>query len=359
MILGLDMLVGTNYVKYDHLSKIVYSAYMGSNANTLNVFIDLNSIIKPLFGSTDGACAYEVKDKLELSSHIINMCAHYRQFFNRIQVDSRFFLVFGLNCPEANNILVSGYNNTFVSSFTKKKEMREMVLNNMKALEILCPYLPDIFYFDARDNEVSAFIEHIIKQMKFDDRKIYPLMENIVISKDVLTLQLVSSCNVKILRPKKSNGADMSFIIDHNTFWISFMSKIRNVKVPAINIPDNIYGNILAMSRVPERCMSSIKSLPQTYGIFEKMFSMGYITGEQLYTQSTINSILQMLQVSHNPTELEMRWKAISTDFQASYIIGNNPIYKMIKMDNINDVKGLHSIANKEYANCPLDLERL
>lgn len=356
MVIGIDITVGMNYVKYDQLGLLVMSSYQGSNATELNIFVDINSIIRPLFGSAN----YQIKDPLELSSQIINLCAHYRNFFRRMDVVTKFYLVYGLNCPEANNILVKGYNHVFIESYMKRKDVRDMVENNMKALEVLCPYLPGIYFFNVRDNETSAFIHHIIKKLELDNKQKYPLTENLVISKDVLCTQLIPECNVKMLRPKKIQGGDQSFIISHDNFWIAFMSKMNNVKIPNICIPDIFISNILAMTRVPERCMSSIKSIPHAYGIIEKMYTLGYLSNtDKVYNQSSINSVLQIMQVNHNPTELEFRWKAISSKFQAENIIANNPAYNVIRCDDLNDIKSLHSIANREYANCPIDLERL
>ena len=167
-----------NYVKYDKLAELVAIHYKGSPATELNVFVDINSIIKPLFGKGESH-THEVKDQLELSSQIINLCAHYRAFFRKLDVETKFFLVYGLNCPKANTIFVQGYNKDFVQSYTKRQAMRDMVENNMKALEILCPYLPGIYFFNALDQETSAFIEFIVKKLDLNNLDKYPLTENI------------------------------------------------------------------------------------------------------------------------------------------------------------------------------------
>ncbi len=361
MNLPLEVVVGSNYVKYDKLSQLIYEAYAGSNATELNIFIDLYSILKPMF-SSDMDIHYQMSSDLELSASIINMCAHYRSFFYNMGVNTKFFLIFGLNSPMDNQILSPGYNEKFIHSYSTKGELRKLVEMNLSILKLLCDHLPNIFFFNIGDKEVSGYIEYLLSFYKFNDKGINPNGENIIITKDILPLQLVSS-GCTILRPKKSKGVDNSFIINSNNFWVIFMGEMRNVISHSAVIKNNVeigyFSNILAMTRIPERSMASIKSIPIAYDILSKGSSLGYLNSSDGYSQSTVNKVLEILGINVNYTTLEMRWKAISSKFAAQYIIPNTPGLCDAKIVNIHDPDGVREIVSKYYAKSPIDLDRL
>lgn len=358
--LPLEIVVGSNYVKYDILGQLIAQAYNDPNVHSdqLNIFIDLYSIIKPMFNS-DNEVDYQMTSELELSADILNMCAHYRSFFDRQGVNTKFFLIFGLNCPENNTILSPGYNSKFYSSYVSKRKIRELVEKNMKSLELLCISLPQIYYFNIGNMEVTSYIEYILQKYRFNDKSVYPTMENMVISKDILPLQLVSS-GCTILRPKKSKGSDNSFIVCHNNFWNCFMGEVRNVRLADYyKIDPAIFANILAMTRVPERCMNSIKSVPVVCNYILKGIEMGYITQNQDFFQATINKVLEIMGINMNYTTLELRWKAISSKFMAQYIIPNDPKLSGCILTDIHDPDSVREIVARYYEKSPIDLDRL
>lgn len=360
MQLPMEIVVGSNYVKYDKLSQLIYSTYTGSNAVNLNIFVDLYSILKPLF-SSDMNINYIMRSDVELSADIINMCAHYRSFFNNIGVTTRFYLIFGLNTPTENQILYPGYNEKFINAYSSKTKIRENVQMNLNLLDVLCPSLPGIYFFNIEDKEVSGFIEYIMRIYHLNNKELYPDTENIIITKDVLPLQLVSSgCN--ILRPKKSQGIDNSYIIDHNNFWSSFIVEMRNRMTNTIIQPIDVgyFSNILAMTKVPERCMSSLRSVRSAYSIFAKGIELGYLNPtQQDYSQSTINKVLEILGVNTNYTTLDMRWKAISSKFAAQYVLPYNPKLSNVQFKDIQDPDAVRQIVSTYYYKSPIDLDRL
>ena len=73
-----------SYVKKAVLTDLVYNTYSNSSiaeATELNIFIDLNSVMHPLYSEHNRILFENITD---LSSGIINMCAHYRSFFREL-----------------------------------------------------------------------------------------------------------------------------------------------------------------------------------------------------------------------------------------------------------------------------------
>ena len=108
----LEQLLTGHFIKYNRLSELIGASYAGSNCTKINLFIDLNSLVKGLY-SID-AWGYKSVSRYEMTAIILNMCGHYRQFFRNLGVSTNIYLIYGLNCPKSNETYVFGYNNSFV-----------------------------------------------------------------------------------------------------------------------------------------------------------------------------------------------------------------------------------------------------
>lgn len=347
----METIIGSNYIKYNRLSEIVQKAYHGSSADKLNIFIDINSMIRGLFNKNTKVM---ITDEYELAAHIINICGHYRKYFKGLQVQTRFFLIWGLNIPKQNKLFARKYNTAFEKSITNSKTIFDNIRSNMRVLELLSPYLPDIYYLNADDNETSAFIEFFYKTYT----KYLLEGETLVLSRDILSLQLIPSISVKILRPRKISGVDESFIIDHKNFWKSFIT-MRNYSPLVNEIPINCFSNILAMTRLPERSMSSIKSFPHVYRIFDNVYRLGYIKDSIIYDQQSLDTIFDSLQIHYDYYECQCRWKAISSTYHANNILGTNPIYEDIKLPSVDNSKSLVSACDQIFGSTLINFDYL
>ena len=117
----IDQMIAGNYIKYVRLNELINQSYYSSNATELNLFIDLNSVIKPLFVS--GYKYYRSKNPYDIVSSVLNMCGHYKEFFMNKGVDTKIFIVMGLNCPKINSEMVPGYNQLLLNSYILKKDI--------------------------------------------------------------------------------------------------------------------------------------------------------------------------------------------------------------------------------------------
>ena len=196
------------YTRHEVLRKLVYETYGNSSiaeATKLNVFVDINSIIHALYSEHNRIVFDNITD---ISSLIINLCAHYRVFFRNLGVDTRFFLINSLNTCDINCKFIAEYN----YNFKRKVQVTQttgIINNNMMLLKILCPYLPAIYYIDTEQQfEVSVIIAHIIEMLNDPN-------PNLIISKDMYPLQLVTKYKwTSYLCPKKYHGEDVIFL--HN-----------------------------------------------------------------------------------------------------------------------------------------------
>lgn len=352
----IEQLVSGSFIRYEVLYSLIMNSYSGSNCTEINLFVDLNSATKQLY-SID-SWSYKYRNRYEMAATIINMCAHYREFFRRLGVKTNIYLIYGLNCPPINENLVKGYNSKFIGAYIKKKDTNELIADNLKVVEYITQNIPGVYFFNCGNNEVSAMIHHLISTLKRPD------VENIILSKDILMLQLIPEFNCRVLRPQKTrendNTVDISFIVDNNNLWEKFCTKYRNVNIPDNLIGTNFISNILAMTRVPERGLYSKLSISKVFKILNLGIANRYINNETLYTQSSINTVLEALDVSCNKDELDLRYRAISAHYQAAYVLLNeNPEFKRLRLIDLQNINELKMIVSQYFSDIPIDLDRL
>lgn len=349
---SLEQMVTGSFVKYNVLNNLIQESYSGSNANHIHIFIDLNSLVKPLY-SID-AWSYKYNNKYELAASILNMCAHYRKFFSYIGVYANIYLIYGLNNPNTNATFVKGYNQKFMDAYIKKKDTTEMIYSNLNILSLLCEYITGVYYFDIGSCEVSSMIYRLIDHIQ----TIYQQkIESLIISKDILALQLIPLFDSRVLRPHKTKNGDESFIVDNSNMWNKFCTEYRDINQFIHSINTGFISNILAMTRVPERSIYSILSIPQAYNIIYKALEFRFLDNNKIYTQSGINTALEAQGINVNLTELEMRFKCINPQFQSAYVLlYANPEYREIKFRDLDDKWGLQEIVSKYFSDIPIEL---
>lgn len=352
--LYVEQLIAGSFIKYNRLGELIFKAFQGSNCTEINLFVDLNSVLKPMY-SID-RWTYKSQGIYEIAATVINMCGHYRVFFKGLGVNSHIYIIYGLNCPTTNNTYVSGYNSKFLNSYIKKPDTTAVIEENLKVLNIMCQYLPGIYFFDIGDCEVSSMIDYLITTTKSKERG----YENIVLTKDVLALQLIPEHDVRVLRPIKTKNGDESFITYNANLWPSFINLYRKDKDPQIRISNTFFQNVLAMTKVPERSMYAVFSVAKAIRTIDLAVRSGFLDGTKFYNQATLNTALAAMDVQCNTVELEMRFRAINTHYQSTYVLPiEKPEFKRLRLIDLDDAVSLREIASRYFAATPIDLDRL
>ncbi|MGL5751047.1 MAG: hypothetical protein ACRCXT_11005 [Paraclostridium sp.] len=349
--ISIDQVIGTHYIRYGELTQMVNSAFVGSTADFVNIYIDLYSIIRPLYKNE----RYDIEDYSKVTSNIINICAHYREFFRtRYRVESKFYLVYSKNVSHVNNQFYPDYNIKTKYLYNNNRLIDEMVDYNIGLLELLCPYLPNIHF--VKSSFETAVVMHDL-MCREESNNSNP---HIVITKDMYNYQLAMHReNVTIFRPKKYKGEDMSYYINKNNVLNRYIED-RNINIQSImggiNYPDTL-PIVMAMSSIPERSMKSIVTAKTALklvseAIMQKRLNPSY-NSINLVWDSIDNSRLNISKVS-----FESRLKAIDIIFQHSVFMCTQECNDMVFKD-LYDPDAVREINNKYFIYNPLDLERL
>ena len=347
-----ESLLYSNYIKYDKLSELVENNFQGSNANSVNIFIDIYSLIKGLY-----KCDTFTRDNgLVMSSSMINLCAHLRHFFrNRYNVESKIYLIYSDNVPEYNKKLWLGYNQNHEKVLNREAGVNELIKQNLSAIDTLSPYLPDI-YFLITDFEAGVLMYDIICYNESKEN----FNPNIIITKDVYLYQLVGLCQHSIIfRPKKSNSEDISFAVKRSNVLAEwFISK--NVAVPeeVEHLDAGLCSLLMTLSRCPERSIKSFFNLPKASEIICSGVS-GYkiLNGYNAYTKKIWDLLYRPDFDKYTFDLFDRRFKVI--DILSQYYVYTNVKHNKLKFINLVDPNTIKDINNKYFEKYPLDLDRL
>lgn len=348
-----EQMVCTNMVRYDRLNKLIPYAFTGSTANQLNVYVDLFPIYRNIISRHYRT---NTKDYISLVPAIINLCVHYRQFFRKLEVECKFFLISSYNVPPINCKMVANYNKVMTEKL-KVPVVADMVKFNAELLDILCPYLPDIFYIPS-EFESSVVIEYLIEKQKNEGDN----TPSLIISRDTLPVQILARYNdVALLKPSKLQGEDVSQIIPpntHNSFLKHFNqvvygvnSNIASEKVPPIVLPPN-YVLLLALSMFKSRCMDSIMRT----NVAAKLINE--VSPNISISMGTLFDLRPELEVRYPRAIMENRFKALDNQFMLSYFLDSKDCIEL-HYENLIDPGAIALINSKYFPNNPIDIYRL
>lgn len=345
-----------SFVKYERLSKITYETYGGSSiasATELNIYIDLYSVLHPIF---DEQGIVVINNYTDITSTIINMIGHYRTFFNKMNVKTKFFLVFSYNICDINRKLVAEYNEQFMKKLNVKKFFK-ISEDNLKLLNIICPYLPGVYFIKSERNyESSVIISHLIDKYGSN-------IPNLIISRDLYPIQLCTYHKyTSYLKPFKNKNEDLSYMISINEkptfrydFW-KFVSEYLHVLMGNFyNISTLNFPLVMALNKFAPRSINkAIIRIPEAIKIVYDMVGENEvkILSSQLYSNDKImNSKIPVSTV-------ESRINALDIMFMRSYY-DNDPESSNIKLIDLDDPVALNSINAKFFKNNPINLSLL
>lgn len=354
MNISVEQLIFSNYVRYDRLKDIVNSAFNGSNATKLNIYIDLYSILKPIYN--DGV---RIENYNIITSMIINMCAHYRDFFKtRYATKTEFYIIYSENCPYINNQFCKDYNYNNFICITNNKFMHNVIAQNIILLDELCKYLPDI-HFIQTTFESGVLIEDLIIRELNSNTEHGPHM---IISKDKYLYQLaaLSMKNVIILRPKKYNKDDISYYINGYNL-IDTVIKERKIKYrPFINLNPGLLSLLYTLTNC-DRNFKLVINTSAALKVIETMISNMLIPNSSI---TDINNLYDSIEkvcpkiVNHiDKASFINRFKAIDINIQ--HMIFTESIERNYSITNLYDPESVKIINNKYFTKNPLDLNRL
>lgn len=344
----IEEILYSGYTKYDRLNNIFPDLPRGS---FLDVYIDMTSFIKQLYKQDVLINNYKI-----ITSSIINMCAHYRQFFSNREIDSTFYIIYSKNNSEINKKFYSDYNGKMDYVYKMNTQIESVIMDNIDLLKILCPYLPDIHFVESPlGYETGAIMLDIMDKVNLSNDRF-----NMVITKDIYNYQLAAFNNTFILRPLKAlKEGDQSYIV-YSDILLDAIYAGRKLQLRNNFLNYGLASLILALSNVPERNIKSLLNINTTISILEDAVNNYKISNEYNYHIMNLWDGLKNYEPIYKigQSVFENRFKAVDLKFQ-SMVYSNTLESDSIQFNNLYDPDAVRAINNKYFRDNPLDLNAL
>ena len=351
----IEVFMARYFVKYSRMDQIIHYAFAGSNARAIDLYIDLYGLYKSIFSRSYST---NVSDYTSFTSTLINMCGHYRGYFKKLGVQTNIFLISGYNIPEINCKFVAGYNKTFKDKLNNKL-IRDMVEQNIQLLDIICPYLPHIYFVNTQF-ETSVAIYNIIKKEKALGRDV----PSIVISADTYPIQLTTLFNdVAYIKPKKSMGEDVSEIVcpkthvEHqNSFWrIICQEKDEFVlNESAVSVSSRNYVLLAALNKFYDRNFKAIVNFNKANKIINSVTNGSDI----VLNPDMLHSADESLMVNIPLQTIDARYKALDVLYQ-DIIYNESAEPMLLSFDDLTDNDAINLINDQYFSKNPIDIFKL
>ena len=355
---NLSSIIYGSYVKMDRMQQIVFETFANTSiaeATHLNIFIDLYSTLHPIFSEK---YRIQIDNYTDITSGIVNMCAHYRKFFKGLGVHTSFYLIYSDNISEFNRKFMAGYNDSHYKK-AQIKSYRELVDTNLDLLNTICPYLPDIHFVRSINNwESAVIISNIIETL--NNRS-----PNLIISRDIYPLQICAlypwTSYLYPLKMTYKGGADVSIMVPLNEkynfrkeFWKLYLkdNSIRKIKsdlsvISPLNMP-----LVMAMNGFVHRNIKLQYDITTTMKVI-----LGINNGE--------DTKIDGFRLMNDGRACNMvNIQAIDSILKTTDVTFALPYYKQdpesnYKFVNLQDNGSLNMINSKYFEKNPLELNKL
>lgn len=335
------------YIKYNALQNLVQLEFANSDADEVNVFIDVYEMLLPLYRSLN------FKDSVEaISSGVINYATHFRAYFRtRHRVESNIIFVFsGLNssnitrfCPEYN----AKYRNRILSN----DKMSEQIFLAIERMKEIIPYLPNI-YLKIGSVEPSVIIRDLILSQTFGD------IPNVVVSPSAYAYQIPAHCpDTVVFRGKRTAHEITAYSYNFMNAVNAYIYETKNIATNEVIYPKLITA-VMVLSGIAKRNISSYKSIGNTLEL---------LTGMPKEIVGDIEAMYKYI----SDKAAERKWKMMEYElfynrYMAISIEAQHTLYRSLPECNetgfltqLNDKESVHYVNNKYFAKYPLDLERM
>ena len=251
-----------NYPQYEQLRQEMLKLFFRQAIHEkgfVDCYVNLNSYFSSLYDRND----YEYDESNSLASSVINFAAHIREFFaSRFSVRTRFFFVFGNTRPDSAVQFIPEYDAHKAMDRATKMNIWSIICENLNTLNIVCPYLPEIYYIENQTVEPAVLIRSIIKEQSANRNAKHA---RLVFSKDLYDYQLVATIpNTHLIRVKKTMQGDMTYTVSFFDFYKKLSHNTLGLKNQiGAGISPELYSIYMTLSGCKSRGVSGLVNNPR------------------------------------------------------------------------------------------------
>ena len=352
----IEQMVMSYAIKYNKLSELVRTQFNDSkyaSSDKINIFIDVTKIARSV--SKEMTDMHQA-DQFLLCASILNLCAHYKSFFNSgYGVSTNIFLM------HSSSVFV--YNKKHVKEYSYYgKPIRHVLVSlNLDMLSDICKFIPNVYYIETN-------MEASIAVCDISSLQEYRSIPSIFITKDAYNWQcpVITANQISIFVPVKYRGNDNSYIVNFDNIYERFCH-YHNCKYNDLRLNPQLYSVLLAMTKVPERGLHQLMSITSAMKqirskIDQLLIPNSYIA--PIPNKITDSDSLSGLFDGTNINEFEVRERLIAIDVYSQinafrFMINVSSDMTYVGLVDMVDPAGIEAIDNKFFQVSKVDFGTL
>lgn len=356
------------YITYDKLYELTYHAFYGkTDADKANVFIDMNGLTRSLFETNT---LFSFKDtQTPIASAFINLVAHLRSYYlSRHNSYLRFYIIWGENRPESARSIFSDYNAHYLQAFDSNTALRKILYQNIELMELICPYIPDVYFINVGQEEVGSGIAALFENT--DISNLFSSCPNIIYTSDPFLYQLILYPNTFVFRPKKrimDNGQrkDNSWVVNKSNLYDGYRLDMRYSKSSPDILDYRFYKDVIGICGIRNRHIRGKLTYNSAIKLIEKIVSHYNIDPNYPFDllcniideENTVgNGKIVKRGTGYNFSDCIPIYNALNISqyqYPRAYSIRPAILKGVVDLTNANDIR---EINDKYFINYPLDL---
>lgn len=353
----IDLIIYGNYMKYTSMKNLTEKAFEGSDANEVNIYIDMYQIALELYRDA------RVENYSIVTSSMINLCAHIRGYYrSRHRVETKIFIVYSTNTSRSTTQFYQEYNKSYRERVAVNKLIDDMIKSNVDLLKTICPYLPDIYFISGTFEPGIIIYDIICKQELLGNHS-----PNIIFSKSVYNYQVPAlRGDTVIFRNKKSKDNDATercrLVTNQNVLY-EYITETRPT-VNYVNRIGDLSGELLslviALTNMPSRNITTLFNIASAFNMIYDAIRNGRIinayNSDIHYVYEQLNSIKPF---PVDITTFSNRFKCVDLRYQLMIYMDSAESKDNSYLLDLYDNNTVKAINNEYFKTNPLDLNRL
>lgn len=361
----MDFIYNSFKIRYLKLNTLFGKLHL-NDVKSVTLYINLESILNPLHQKsyeeylTSATSDSVMEEYKSLIANIINIAAHYRQYFTRERVFSNivfFYNDFNEDGKYNNSIRVKKYRKSYYEMYNddRYERVNEIIRGAIEYCHKIIDFIDGVYILKSSrlESSVIPYLCHDSKILKAD--------LNMILTKDPYDWQYVNH-KFLVLVPK----GDESIILYKKIFTKYLLYKNDMLDKYKILINSKLYPFILSVMGNKKRNLMKVKGIgfKKLYKELEKLYINDYLTDENpsSYNIEYLNELIRSSNGFYSTGVKELisdNYYVIDLDRQLNVSDADENESILSGLINRYDNDGLKRLNDKTFADNPLLLVEL
>lgn len=345
----IDYMIYGQFIKYDRLailSKKELSQY--PNDIIYNIYIDLYQILLHLYRY------YRFTNPLSITSCVINLAIHFRNFYKKQNIYTNIFLIYSSNMSYNNTRFCPEYNSRNVLLIMNNREVSDIVNKNIGLLSTIVPYLPNV-YLKVGTVEPTVIAADMIN--RFAVKGFNP--PSVFVSSSPLSYQLPLCAPKTVVFHKKKDrdSVDTSYSVNIFNALDMYVAETRKLSVQSVGLNQQWLTGFMVLTGVPKRSIKALMNYKAAIGIL-KTIAAGYqlVTPEMIY-----ETICRSMGDKINITMLDIanRYNCLDLRYQMQMYALMPEAKETTYLKQLDDPDAINTINGQYFRDNPIMVDKL